>query len=79
MEFCCYKFQIIRRFRGHAGRVNCVEFNEESTVILSGSVDSSIRAWDCRSRKQSPIQIMDDAKDSITSLQVKQMCCIQAP
>ena len=69
--------QIIRRYRGHAGRVNCVEFNEESTVILSGSVDSSVRAWDCRSRKGTPIQIMDEAKDSISSLQVK-YCVVES-
>ena len=62
--------QIIRRYRGHAGRVNCVEFNEESTLIISGSVDSSVRAWDCRSRKSAPVQIMDEAKDSISSVQV---------
>ncbi|ESO88240.1 hypothetical protein LOTGIDRAFT_193477 [Lottia gigantea] len=60
----------LRTYRGHAGTVNCVKFNEESTVILSGSIDSSIRAWDTRSKKHDPVQILDEAKDSITSLQV---------
>jgi len=32
-------------------------FNEESTVILSGSIDSSVRIWDSRSRKMEPIQV----------------------
>ena len=39
------------------GAVNCVKFNEESTVVLSGSVDGTVRAWDCRSNKQDPIQV----------------------
>ena len=61
--------QIVRRFRGHAGAVNCVTFNEESTVVVSGSVDNSVRCWDCRSRKNQPIQTLGEAKDTITSVQ----------
>jgi mitogen-activated protein kinase organizer 1 len=38
--------------------VNCVKFNEESTVILSGSVDGTVRTWDCRTRKMEPIQVI---------------------
>lgn len=63
--------QVIRKFRGHTQRVNAVKFNQpEATVILSASYDASLRAWDCRSRSYDPIQIMEDAKDSVTSLQV---------
>jgi WD40 repeat protein len=40
-----------------AGTVNCVGFNDEGTVALSGSIDSTIRAWDYRSRKNDPIQV----------------------
>lgn len=65
--------QIIRRFRGHTARVNCVKFNQpDSTVIISGSYDATIRCWDCRSRSAEPIQIIDDAKDSVSSLMVSQ-------
>ncbi len=35
-----------------------------------GSYDSSVRVWDCRSRAQDPIQVMSEAKDSITTLQL---------
>ncbi|KAK7099882.1 WD repeat domain-containing protein 83-like [Littorina saxatilis] len=62
--------QALRKYRDHAGTVNCVKFNEESTVILSGSLDSTVRVWDTRSRGYKPIQIMDEAKDSVTSIQV---------
>ncbi|KAL3868763.1 hypothetical protein ACJMK2_041528 [Sinanodonta woodiana] len=60
----------LRKYRGHAGTVNCVQFNEESTVVLSGSIDSSVRCWDVRSKNMEPIQVMDEAKDSVTTIQV---------
>ena len=47
---------VIRRFRGHNGRVNCVKLNEEGTVAVSGSVDGTARIWDLRSRSYEPIQ-----------------------
>ncbi|KAJ0051253.1 hypothetical protein NL108_016948 [Boleophthalmus pectinirostris] len=64
--------QVTRKLRGHAGKVNCVQFNEEATVMLSGSIDGSVRCWDTRSRRPEPIQILDDARDSISSLKVAQ-------
>ncbi|CAG8458092.1 12413_t:CDS:2 [Ambispora leptoticha] len=39
----------IRRFEGHQHRVNTVDFNRDGTVVLSGSYDSTVRIWDCRS------------------------------
>jgi len=39
------------------GRVNCVQFNEDSSLIISGSVDGTLRAWDCRSRRLEPVQV----------------------
>ncbi|XP_078387398.1 WD repeat domain-containing protein 83 [Cetorhinus maximus] len=62
--------RLVRKFRGHGGKVNCVQFNEESTVIVSGSIDTSIRCWDCRSRTSEPIQILNEAKDGISSVKV---------
>lgn len=40
----------VRRWRGHAGSVFCVAFNEDSTVIFSGSVDGTVAAWDVRNK-----------------------------
>ncbi|XP_061685334.1 WD repeat domain-containing protein 83 isoform X2 [Syngnathoides biaculeatus] len=62
--------QVARKLRGHAGKVNCVQFNEEATVILSGSLDGTVRCWDTRSRKNEPIQVLDEARDSVSSLKV---------
>lgn len=65
--------QILRRFRGHTGRINCVKFNQpDSTVIISGSYDTTVHCWDCRSRSPEPIQVIDDAKDSVSSVMLSQ-------
>ena len=60
--------QAQRKLRGHAGRVNCVCFNEESSLVLSASVDSSVRIWDLKSRKNEPVQTLDEAKDVVMSI-----------
>uniref|UniRef100_A0A3B4CNC1 WD repeat domain-containing protein 83 n=1 Tax=Pygocentrus nattereri TaxID=42514 RepID=A0A3B4CNC1_PYGNA len=53
-----------------ATRVNCVRFNEEATVMLSGSIDGTVRCWDTRSRRMEPIQVLDEARDGVSSLKV---------
>lgn len=62
--------QPIRRYRGHASSVTCIKFNEESTMAVSGSVDNTVSFWDTISRRQEPVQVLKDAKDTITSIQV---------
>lgn len=49
----------LRRLRGHAARVTSVQYNEESTVAVSGSQDNTIMCWDVRSRNIRPIQVWD--------------------
>jgi len=62
----------IRRFRGHDGQINCVLFNRDSSVILSASFDGNVRLWDVKSKSRDPIQILNDARDSVTSLAVSE-------
>lgn len=64
--------QVTRKLRGHVGKVNCVQFNDEASVILSGSIDGMVRCWDTRSRRMEPIQILDDARDGVSSLKVSE-------
>ncbi|CAB3989473.1 WD repeat domain-containing 83 [Paramuricea clavata] len=65
--------QIVRKFRGHISRVNCVQFNRpDCSLVMSGSYDSTVRIWDTKSRNMEPVQILDEAKDSITSLHVSE-------
>lgn len=43
---------------------------EHHPLTLPGSFDATVRLWDTKSNSQVPIQILDDAKDSITCLYV---------
>ncbi|XP_067170672.1 WD repeat domain-containing protein 83 isoform X1 [Apteryx mantelli] len=35
-----------------------------------GSIDSTVRCWDCRSRRPDPVQVLDEAKDGVSSVKV---------
>lgn len=59
----------VQTFREHIAAVNCVKFkNSEATLIVSGSVDCSVRIFDCKSRSKQSIQVLNEAKDAISSL-----------
>lgn len=61
--------KIVRKFRGHVGRVQCVRFNkEESNLIISGSIDGKVKIWDLRAKNFEPLMEIDDCKDSVTYL-----------
>ncbi|NWX94730.1 WDR83 protein, partial [Nothoprocta pentlandii] len=38
--------------------------------VSAGSIDSSVRCWDCRSRRPEPVQVLDEAKDGVSSVKV---------
>lgn len=48
--------------REHIAPVNCVKFNQESTLIISGSVDCSVRIFDCKSRSRQSVQVLQEGK-----------------
>lgn len=60
----------IRTLQAHLADVNCVAFNENSSVMFSGSVDNLVKIWDCKSRSRDAIQVLSEAKDSITLISV---------
>lgn len=63
---------IIRKFKGHDLKVNAVVFaGEDSSVVISGSYDKTVRIFDCRSRSFEAMQVMSEATDSVTSLAVR--------
>jgi len=62
--------RMLRRWRNHNSSITCVQFNEESTVAISGSQDNSVKCHDIRSKATKEIQTLSEAKDSITSLAV---------
>jgi mitogen-activated protein kinase organizer 1 len=58
----------LRRLYGHNERINSVCFNSNESVLISGSYDMTARIWDLKSTSREPIQILSDAKDSITKV-----------
>lgn len=56
----------IRKYMGHNGRINCVNFNQSENVIISGSYDTTARFWDNRANAHMPIDIIKGFKDSVT-------------
>jgi mitogen-activated protein kinase organizer 1 len=59
---------IVRRFHGHNERINTIAFNQLETVLVSGSYDCSVRIWDLKATSKEAIQILSNAKDSITKV-----------
>lgn len=65
--------QVLRRLQGHSGRINSVAASDDGDCYLSASYDATVCIWDGRARSSTkPIQILRDAKDSVTSVQVVQ-------
>lgn len=61
--------QTIKRWSGHAGRVNRGLFaGEGDSVVVTGSYDGMVKVWDTKSSNYKPIMTLDDAKDSITDV-----------
>lgn len=44
--------------------------NELGNVVATGSNDKTVRLWDCRAHSRFPLQILEDAKDSIGAIQI---------
>lgn len=69
---------LIRKQRWHTGAVNSVCYNDNCEFTISGSFDSKVKIWDTRSL--SSVQVLDDAKDSITAVATTRFeivsCCV---
>lgn len=61
--------QIVRKFAGHLQRINSIAWNEDYSVLVSGSYDNSLRFWDCKSNNcTKPLQIEQSFKDSVSQV-----------
>lgn len=47
-----------------------MSFNKDCSVVVSGSYDKTVRIWDCKSRSFTPIQILEEAKDSVADVYI---------
>ncbi|KAI9151029.1 hypothetical protein H9P43_009644 [Blastocladiella emersonii ATCC 22665] len=61
---------LLRKMAGHTQRVNTVAFNDTATVLASGSYDATVRLWDLKSNNRAPIQVLGEAKDSVTTVSI---------
>lgn len=59
-----------RRLHGHTGEINSLCTSVGCETFLSGSYDSSVKIWDGRSWSTNPVQTLNEATDSISSVQV---------
>jgi mitogen-activated protein kinase organizer 1 len=64
--------KVVRRFMGHHCQINCVSFNKESNVLITGSYDATIRIWDLQSYNKKEVQVLTDFTDSVTSILVNE-------
>lgn len=62
----------VRKFagpHGHTERVNSVQFlSANDAVVASASYDASVRLWDCRSQSSNPVQVLSEARDSVSAI-----------
>lgn len=61
-----------RRFQGHTGRINSVACSSSASTFLSASYDGTVRIYDGRSFSPEPIQILSEAKDSVSCVKIFQ-------
>lgn len=74
--------QTLRRFNGHAGRVNGCAFGGEGgdgkaatvtsgeSVVVTGSFDGTVKVWDLRSQSHKAVVTFAEARDSVSCVSV---------
>lgn len=64
--------RVKRRFYSHSGRVNAVACSNNAEIIVSAGYDSKVCLFDGRSWNATPVQTLEEAKDSVTAVSVWQ-------
>ncbi|KAG9193192.1 hypothetical protein G6011_03227 [Alternaria panax] len=63
--------QTVRRWTGHAARVNRGVFGGDGdSIVVTASFDGTVRIWDIKSNAYKPIMTLSDAKDSVSDVAV---------
>lgn len=61
----------VRKLRGHSARINSLSLNKEFTIMATASYDATVMLWDLKSNAYAPIQTLNEAKDSVTSVEIR--------
>jgi transcription initiation factor TFIID subunit 5 len=54
----------IKKMTGHQGQITSLSFSAESSVLVSGSLDSTVRCWDVKSAGGEKSSSMRDESDA---------------
>jgi len=68
--------QLLDRLAGHEGPISCLKFAEQSSLLVSGSWDRTIRVWDIfgRSKQVEPLQMTSDIQCLAIRPDGKELC-----
>jgi len=62
---------VLRQWHGHTAVINSVALLQpDADVLATASYDATVCLWDGRSHSSQPIQILKDAKDSVTAVHI---------
>lgn len=64
--------RILRRFPGNIQQINTVAYGAGGSIVAAGSYDCTVRLWDVRGNSRFPVAVLDEATDSVSSLQIHQ-------
>ena len=61
----------IRKFEGHTSRINTCAWNNDCSILATGSYDTSLRLWDCKSASSHCVEELKGFRDSVSKVLIK--------
>lgn len=56
--------RLVKSMTGHTARINTLSFSAESSVLVSGSSDCTLRVWDVLSSRKSAVSVEGNSSSS---------------
>lgn len=63
--------KVIRKFEGHLSRINTCAWNSDCSILVSGSYDTTLKLWDCKSGSSHCIEELKGFRDSVSKVIIK--------
>eukprot|EP00472_Partenskyella_glossopodia_P005716 CAMPEP_0197530218 /NCGR_PEP_ID=MMETSP1318-20131121/31108_1 /TAXON_ID=552666 /ORGANISM="Partenskyella glossopodia, Strain RCC365" /LENGTH=285 /DNA_ID=CAMNT_0043085945 /DNA_START=630 /DNA_END=1484 /DNA_ORIENTATION=- len=61
-----------RRFRGAKGKINCIAWNKDQSILACGGEDGNVYVWDIQAPTNFPIQIFSEAHEAVSAIFIDQ-------